>query len=144
MRKVKRKVEEKRRRSKPPADRPNDPLPSLYNTPEPSAIAVTVIDTTFIPSPSMLASPPPHAPHARLPTLAPEGGCDRSNLVVRDIDEVLELAVPSTTEETPGPGNEEAMEEEDVPRERGCWDRRAVCGERERQVLRQRSGRREP
>lgn len=84
-------------------------LPTLFDAPPPSAIAaiataiITIIPftkTSITPSPSVLIFPPPHF---RRPIIAPEGGCDR--LVVRDIDEVRELGVPSAAENTPNPGD---------------------------------------
>jgi hypothetical protein len=50
--------------------------------------------------------------------IAPDCGCNRSYLVVRDINEVLEFAVPSVAEKAPDPGEEGAMEEKSVPRVR--------------------------
>jgi hypothetical protein len=47
--------------------------------------------------------------------------CDRSDLIAHDIYKVIELAEPSPSEKAPDLGDEEAMEEGDVPGERGCW-----------------------
>lgn len=93
------------------------------------------------PSPPSPPSPVPSFPSPRVHQ--PEGGCDRSDVVVVTDDEVLELATPSAADKAPVPGEGCTTEEENVPRGRGCWtdDRpegnQEIIGELGREVLRQ-------
>lgn len=51
------------------------------------------------------------------------------DLIIRGIDEVLELVVPSAKEKDPDPGDEGAMKEEEMPWGWGCLTEERLEGE---------------
>jgi hypothetical protein len=55
----------------------------------------TARNTCFAPSPSVFTFP---SSRIRRPMLAANGGCDRSDIIVRYIDEVLEKETPEKTD----------------------------------------------
>jgi hypothetical protein len=62
-----------------------------------------------------------HPPRGRLPVCMPDRGRDLADLLVRDRVEGCDLAVPPPSDESPCPGNKDAVEEEDCPRRRRRW-----------------------